>query len=84
MVESVCQSCPLGALCLGAGSSLEEFISRTVTRFIDEFIANGPDAQTGYEQDAVRQTAATQAAQRVHKILEEKIPATCPLLRRHN
>jgi hypothetical protein len=83
MVDHVCKTCPFSALCIGAGG-LEELISRMITEHLDEFIKSGPDAETTYEQDAVRAVGTKQAVDRTTALLETKLPTKCPLLRRHD
>lgn len=83
MVEPVCKSCGLSAVCLGEGG-LEELISKMVFEYMDKFESSGPPPKTEYEKEAIHNVAATQAANRVKELLESRLPEQCPILRRHH
>lgn len=83
-VDPTCATCSFSAVCLGAGGSIQPLIVRLTDEYKKTFMEKGPPAQAEYEHNLLEALSARLAADRVKEVLEKRLPAGCPMLRRHN
>ena len=82
-IEKVCKTCAFSALCVGE-SGLEELIARLIMKHNESFMNAGPKPKSEQEKEFLNGYASVSSAVRVKQLLEDRMPAQCPILRSHH